>query len=176
LLGMSRRGELRLVEFQRDSGGRLSGNQGQPRTNGPHLALLSILTAAFLCRVVLQLVQAWWPVDVLASFENWHSAILPYPMLLAWQLAILAIQVWVIVTISRNAHPPRQLVGQVLLVVGGLYFTFMLFRLVAEMSFLQDLPWFQVRLPTIFHLGLAAFLLVLADFHLRYRARGLGQA
>lgn len=157
-------------------GRRLGGNQGQRWANGPHLALLSILTAAFLCRVVAQLVQAWWPVDVLASFENWHSATLPYPILLAWQLAILAVQVWVIVTMSRNAHQPRQLVGQVLLVVGGLYFTFMLFRLVAGMTFLQHLPWFQVRLPTIFHLVLAAFLLVLADFHLRYRPRGLGQA
>ena len=121
----------------------------------------------------MQLVQAWWPVDVLASFENWHSATLPYPMLLAWQLTILAVQVWVIVAMSRNAHQPRQLVGQVLLVVGGLYFTFMLFRLVAGMTFLQHLPWFQVRLPTIFHLVLAAYLLVLADFHLRCRPRGL---
>jgi hypothetical protein len=142
--------------------------QVQGWASGPHLILLSILTVAFLFRVAAQLVQALWPVEVLPSFESWHSATLPYPMLLATQIAILATQVCVIAAIARNSHQPRRLVGQVLRVLGGLYLAFMLFRLAAGMTFLQHLPWFQARLPTIFHLVLATFVLVLADFHLRF--------
>ena len=145
-----------------------SWGQEQGVASGPHLLLLAILTAAFLFRVMAQLLQALWPLDVLPSFESWHSATLPYPLLLASQLAILAVQVWLIVVIARHSLRPRRQVGLALLVVGSLYFTFMLFRLIAGVTFFAHLPWFQARLPTIFHLVLAAFLLVLADFHLRF--------
>ena len=47
----------------------------------------------------------------------------------------------------------------------------MLFRLIGGLTFLRDVPWFQAILPTIFHLVLAGFLLVLADFHLRFARR-----
>jgi hypothetical protein len=70
----------------------------------------------------------------------------------------------------RGRHRPRRSIGIALLVAGAAYFAFMLFRLVGGLTFLQHLAWFQAMLPTLFHLVLAAFLLVLADFHLRFCA------
>jgi len=149
--------------------------QPQRKVSGVHVVLLSILMAAFFCRVAAQLLQALWPLDALPAFESWHSATLPYPLLVASQFVILAVQVWLILSIARNAHRPRRFVGQLLLIAGTLYFALMLFRLVAGMTFLQHLPWFQARLPTIFHLVLATFLLVLADFHLRCHTNEAGR-
>lgn len=128
--------------------------------------------AAFLFRVGAQAVQAWRPVAWLPPFEAWHSATLPYSLLLASQLVIFAAQLWMLVAMLRGRHRPRRWFGVALLVLGGAYFAFMLFRLVGGLTFLRDVPWFRVILPTIFHLVLAALLLVLADFHLRVQGRG----
>ena len=59
-----------------------SWGQEQGVASGAHLLLLAILTAAFLFRVMAQLLQSLWPLDVLPSFGSWHSATLPYPLLL----------------------------------------------------------------------------------------------
>jgi hypothetical protein len=136
-------------------------------TAGAHLVLLIALTVTFLLRVVAQLVQVWWPVGNLPSFESWHSATLPYPLLVAAQIAILAAQAWVIVSLGKGAHLPRRRVGHWLLALGALYLGAMAFRLIAGLTFLRHLPWFQAVLPTVFHMVLASFLLVLADYHLR---------
>ena len=145
----------------------------QPPIAAPriHCVLLALLIAAFLFRVCAQAIQARQPVAWLPPFESWHSATLPYSLLLGSQLAILAAQLWVLVAMLRGRHCPRKWLGVTLLVLGAAYFTFMLFRLVGGLTFLRHLPWFQAVLPTVFHLVLAAFLLVLADFHLRFQAR-----
>jgi hypothetical protein len=146
----------------------------KPWPAGTHLALLIALTAAFLFRVVAQLVQVWWPVGFLPSFESWHTATLPYPLLVAGQLTILMAQAWVIVSIAKGGHLPRRRVGQWLLALGSLYFGFMACRLIAGLTFLRHLPWFHAALPAIFHMVLASFLLVLADLHLRFCPRADG--
>ena len=137
-----------------------------------HCILLALLIAAFLFRIVAQAVQAWRPVAWLPPFESWHSATLPYSVLLASQLVILAAQFWVLFAMLRGRCHPRRWIGVTLLVLGTAYFGFMLFRLVGGLTFLRHVPWFDAILPTEFHLVLAAFLLVLADFHLRYQGHG----
>jgi hypothetical protein len=127
--------------------------------------------AAFLFRVGAQAVQAWHPVAQLAEFDAWHSAALPYWLLLVSQLVILAAQLWVFAALLQGRLRPRISVGVALLIIGGAYFAFMLFRLLGGLTFLRDVAWFQVILPTIFHLVLAGFLLVLADFNLRFAGR-----
>lgn len=131
--------------------------------------------AAFLFRVAAQAFQAWRPVAWLPPFDSWHSATLPYSLLLASQLVILAVQFWVLIAMIQGRGRPRRWLGVTLLVLGAAYFGFMLFRLVAGLTFLRHVPWFDAILPTEFHLVMAAFLLVLADFHLRFQGR-IGQA
>jgi hypothetical protein len=133
------------------------------------------LIAAFLFRVGAQAIQAWRPVAWLPPFDSWHSATLPYSLLLTSQLVILAAQFWVLIAMLRGRHRPRKTLGVTLLVLGAAYFGFMLFRLIGGLTFLRHVPWFDAILPTEFHLVLAAFLLVLADFHLRFQGR-VGQA
>ena len=127
--------------------------------------------AAFLFRVAAQAIQARHPVAWLPPFGAWHSATLPYWQLLLSQFVILAAQLWVLVAMLRGRHRPRRWLGLTLLVLGAAYFAFMLFRLIGGLTFLSHVPWFQVILPTVFHLVLASFLLVLADFHLRFARR-----
>lgn len=135
-----------------------------------HCVLLAFLIAAFLFRVIAQALQAWAPLPWLPPFEIWHSATLPYSLLLASQLVILAIQFWVLAALLRGRQRPRRWLGVTLLVLGSAYFAFMLVRLVAGQTLLGRVAWFQAVVPTVFHLVLAAFLLVLADFHLRFQA------
>ena len=45
------------------------------------------------------------------------------------------------------------------------------FRLAAGIANLFDLPFFQAKLPSLFHMVLAAVVLVLGDFHFRGAAR-----
>jgi hypothetical protein len=136
---------------------------------GTYLVLLVALTAAFLFRVLAQLVQVWWPVDSLPPFESWHTATLPYPLLVAAQLVVLAIQAWVIVSIGKGIHLPRKRAGRWLLALGVFYLGAAAFRLIAGLTFLRHLHWFQATLPSIFHMVLASFVLVLAGYHLRSR-------
>lgn len=135
-----------------------------------HCVLLALLIAAFLFRVGAQALQAWAPRPWLPPFESWHSATVPYSLLLASQLVILAIQFWVLAALLRGRERPRRWLGVTLLVLGAAYFAFMLFRLVAGQTLLGHVAWFEAVVPTLFHLVLAAFLLVLADFHLRFQA------
>ncbi len=136
-----------------------------------HCVLLAFLIAAFLFRVGAQALQAWAPLPWLPPFESWHSATVPYPLLLVSQLVILAIQFWVLAALLRGRQRPQKWLGVTLLVLGGAYFAFMLFRLVGGQTLLRHVAWFQAVVPTVFHLVLAAFLLVLADFHLRFQGR-----
>ena len=78
--------------------------------------------AAFLFRVAAQAIQAWRPVAWLPPFEDWHSATLPYSLLLASQLVILAAQLWVLVALLRGTHRPRRWLGIALLVLGAALF------------------------------------------------------
>ena len=59
-----------------------------------HAALLWILLALFCFRVVAQLAVAVAPLPFLPSFEAWHSGALPYPVLVACQLLIVALYAW----------------------------------------------------------------------------------
>jgi hypothetical protein len=140
-----------------------------------HAALLLALLMLFAGRVTAQLLQRLWPTPFLPSFDAWQSGLLPYGLLLASQLIILlaiahqAVQIW------RGRTVPLRRVGTVLLVLGAVYFAGASFRLAAGLSFLSDQPFFAAYLPSLFHMVLAAVVLVLGDFHFRGAAsKGAG--
>ncbi|MBT8004237.1 MAG: hypothetical protein HN578_15100, partial [Rhodospirillales bacterium] len=49
------------------------------------------LTGMFVFRVLAQFLQFVYPVDFLPPFENWHGEVLPYPVLVGFQIAIVVI-------------------------------------------------------------------------------------
>jgi hypothetical protein len=136
-----------------------------------HAAALLALTLLFAARVAAQLSQRVWPSPHLPAFEAWQSGLLPYWLLLAAQLAILAALGHQIARIWRGSAVPKRRTGAILLLLGGLYMAGALARLAAGATFLRDEPFFTAWLPGFFHLVLAAIVLLLGEFHFRGAGR-----
>lgn len=123
-----------------------------------HTRILGLLAVVFLGRVVVQLLQYLHPVDFLPGFEEWQSGALPYAVLVALQIMIIAFQLGVIGAVSRG----RRLLGsrwrRAVSVFAIIYVAVMTYRLIAGLTFATDGGWLDARLPTIFHLVLASFL------------------
>jgi hypothetical protein len=54
---------------------------------------------------------------------------------------------------------------------GALYFAAMAARIVLGLTVLSDRRWFASPIPTIFHLGLAGFVLLYGHFHYVHGAK-----
>jgi len=133
--------------------------------------LMWFLTAAFACRVSAQLLVLSYPELPLPAFERWHSEVLSYPILVAFQLAILLMLGFLSHRVFSHQLIPNSKRANRLLVFGATYFLIMLFRLCVSLSVihlpgLSDLAWFQRPLPSFFHLVLASFILILARCYL----------
>ncbi len=124
-----------------------------------------MLFALFACRVVAQPLALVVHSAVLPPFEAWHSGAIPYSLLLASQLLILAASGWTAWRFSTGAVTPRRAVGLAAIAFGGVYFLGMVARLVLGATVLSDVRWFASPVPTLFHLVLAGYLLVLGRFH-----------
>ena len=123
-----------------------------------HARLLALLAVLFVGRVVVQLIQYFHPVDVLPGFEEWQSGALPYAVLVALQLVIVAGQLRVVRAVGRGQRLLRQEWRRAVSAFAAIYLGVMAFRLIAGLTFATDGGWLDARLPTIFHLVLATFL------------------
>ena len=126
---------------------------------------LTLLLGLFVFRVTAQLLSLNFDVAPLPSFDAWHSALLPYPLLVAAQFAIIALCSWLCIRMYRDAIIPRRKLGKILLVIGRVYFAAMLLRLTLGVTVLATHSWFSHHLPTLFHFVLASFVLLLGHFH-----------
>lgn len=135
------------------------------RISQPYGWLLLGLLLLFLFRVVAQLIQAFSPVTALPPFETWQSGALPYPMLVLFQLIILAACGRVVWSFLSGTVVPSGKKGRLLLIVGWIYFSIMGLRLLIGLTVAPDHFWFGAVVPTFFHLVLACFLLVSGSFH-----------
>ncbi len=129
------------------------------------MLVLSALLAAFLLRVLAQLMQFYSDVAWLPPFEAWAAGGLPYPLLVGLQIIIITVAVDVIRKLARNALSPQRKWAIFFFAAGGLYFIAMAARLVAGVTILADIPWFAASLPSAFHLVLAGFILTLGRYH-----------
>lgn len=133
-----------------------------------YFKLLVVLFLLFCFRVAAQLTQAFHPVTFLPSFSAWQSGALPYWVLVTCQLAIIIACVLVLLKFAKGTMSPDRNTGKICLVLGMIYLSVMLFRLIAGLTFAAGHSWFGARIPTFFHIVLASFLLVLGHFHYRY--------
>lgn len=129
---------------------------------------LWLLLGLFLFRIIAQPLALLGNAGFLPPFESWHSGALPYPMLLASQCLILIWLMHTALQFSSGTVRPRQRLGKLMLVLGGIYFGVMLIRLLLGLTILGDQRWFASRVPTFFHLVLASYLLLYGHFHNRY--------
>jgi hypothetical protein len=135
-----------------------------------HGLCLAGLLALFCLRVVAQPLAAAVELPWLPRFDHWHSGALPYPLLVAAQLVILALMVRSTRGVLRGTTRPVARRGRVLLTLACLYAGLMVLRLVLGRTTLAGHPWWDAPLPSAFHLVLAAFLGVLGHHHLRAAA------
>ena len=133
---------------------------------------LWLLLGLFIIRVIAQPLSLVIDSQLLPRFESWHGGILPYPVLLAAQLLIIAFMARTATRFGRGDVAPRYRLGVWLLVLGSVYFLTMLSRLFLGLTVLRESRWFSAYLPTAFHLVLATWLLFYGHFHFRYGVRG----
>jgi hypothetical protein len=127
-------------------------------------AILWLLLALFVLRVVGQLLVALGMAPFLPPMEAWYSGLLPYEPLLVSQLVIIGLFAKICVDVTRGegyfARPHRWL-DRPLRIFGWLYVSAMVLRYALTMRGI---------IPVSFHLVLAAFLLVLAGGQRRARS------
>jgi len=132
------------------------------------------LLALFSLRVAGQALVVFAGVSWLPPLDQWQSGILPYPLLLISQLAILALFVKVCADVSRTHGyfaSPRPWFRRGALWFGYAYFAGMLVRYALHMQFHPQARWIGGTIPIVFHCVLACFIIVFASSH---RARHAG--
>ena len=127
---------------------------------------LWLLLAVFGFRVVAQPAARLVP-GLLPPFQSWHSSALPYSLLLTSQVVIVLVMGWIANSYTVGAVSSRPRLGSLLLGLGSLYFVAMVVRLALGLTVLRDIRWFASPLPTVFHLVLATFVLLVGQFHYR---------
>ncbi|MGI8924477.1 MAG: FAD-binding protein [Fimbriimonadales bacterium] len=136
------------------------------RSLAPWLWLLFLL---FCLRVIGQLLVAVWRVPYLPPMEEWFSGLVPYPTLFAAQVLIIALLATVCVQFSRGDGwfvRPRRGFGMGLLWFGSLYLAVMIGRYIIHMAIHPEERWFGGSIPIFFHWLLAAYVLMVAKYHL----------
>ena len=100
---------------------------------------------------------SWWP-----HFDRWHSGYMPYPLLLAFQVAISAALVRSSLRLGRAVEPFGERGGRRVQVFAALYAAGMVVRYAVTMAFWPEERWTGPLLPILFHLVLALWLRVAA--------------
>ncbi len=117
---------------------------------------VTTLSIAFLFRVAGQVIQRWFPVEFLPPFEAWQGSGLPYPVLLACQVAILAVLAAAIRGMVRRRQALGTKASRCVMVIGFAYFATMAGRLILGLTVFDDNRWFIAWISTALHLDLSA--------------------
>ena len=120
-------------------------------------AVLVACAALFALRVLGQLLVVVAAPHWLPPMEGWQSGLLPYPVLVASQAAILVGQLTVIRDVAAGASGPDTL-GIGLLVLATVYALGMAYRTMRRHRSEWPHWWSHGTIPIVFHLVLATFL------------------
>lgn len=129
---------------------------------------LMLLLFLFCLRVGAQLLQYFFPVSFLPAFEDWHSGALPYWILVIFQIIIIVFCFRLTYQFITGTVRSNQKTGKICLLFGIVYFSIMLFRMIAGLTFAPDHVWLGARIPTLFHLVLASFVLIVGHYHYKF--------
>jgi hypothetical protein len=131
-------------------------------------AVLWLLSALFLGRVLGQALVAFAGVTWLPPMREWHSGLLPYPLLLAAQIVILALMIAMNISVQGGRGPLASVSPRTVRFVRNfsyVYFAAMVLRYVLTMAYVPDWRWFGGVIPIIFHWVLALYLYVWSGHH-----------
>jgi hypothetical protein len=98
---------------------------------------------------------------------EWYSGVVPYPRLLAIQLAMLAVMGATVVGLAVGwpaVADPRPALGTALLLIAWPYGLSMPMRYAVRMWRHPEARWTGRTIPIVFHIVLASWLLVLGSY------------
>jgi len=127
---------------------------------------LWVLLALFSLRVLGQLLAYWFNSSFLPPFSAWYSGSLNYNFLLISQFIIIGLMIVLNFRFTKRVVVSRPFFGQVIGVIGLIYFIVMFARLGISLFKLSDQVWFNRPIPSFFHLVLASYLMLVAKYHL----------
>ena len=115
--------------------------------------------------------QGWptWPEPPFLVPQTLNGSNIPYWLLLAIQILILAVMIYVSLRVQSGQLSPNPRAGKTLAWLGALYFAGSLARIVAGLAIPSAAPWFRTWIPAFFHVVLATYVLTIAHYHLRAR-------
>ena len=119
-----------------------------------------VLSVAFMLRVVGQAVQRWVPQSWLPPFSEWQGSAIPYPVLLAAQVAILVLLAFVLTRMAQGRRMLGRRTSCAVIGAGTVYFAVMAARLLLGIFWLSESQWFTAWISTSFHLVLASVMLM----------------
>lgn len=122
--------------------------------------LLWVLLALFALRVAGQALVAFWGVPWLPPMERWYSGLVPYPLLLPAQIAIIALMAKISSDFTRRWGffvRPRRFFAGPWLWFGCIYLAGMIVRFAIQ----------GPTIPVFFHWVLAAFVIAVGLWHRR---------
>ena len=136
-------------------------------------AIMGLLTALFMLRVVGEAVQRWLPQPWLPPFAAWQGSVTPYPLLIAIQFVILGAMACASYGAWKATMVPSPQAMQWTAWLGGLYMAAAIARIAIGYKVAGAPAWFSARISGVSHLVLAAFVLALSRYHcLMEPARG----
>lgn len=130
---------------------------------------LWLFTVLLVGRVVGQIVVVLWAPRWLPPMEQWQSGLLPYPVLLAGQVVVLALMFWISIDFSTHAGywvEPHPRLGLAAVWWSYLYATAMVVRYIVRMTRRPDQRWFGGTIPIVFHTVVAAFQWTFGMYHI----------
>lgn len=128
-------------------------------------AVLWVLSVLFALRVLGQALVVSMDVSWLPAVEHWESGLLPYPLLVTAQAAILVAQVAVGRQVWRGRGwfvRPRPRLAVWMRRFSYLYAGSMAARYAVAMALIPEWRWFGHTIPIVFHCLLAAWLFAYA--------------
>jgi hypothetical protein len=150
----------------------------QRSVNVSYPIVLGTLAFLFCLRVAGQALVYFLGIGFLPPMERWHSGLLPYPVLLTAQIALIAILLKIVWDVSRGAGffadlQPRT--GRILKILAYVYASAMVVRYAVTMILHPEYLWFTGTIPIWFHFVLAAFLFTLGKFNADRAAKAFAE-
>lgn len=133
--------------------------------NRLRISLLWLCLLLFIGRVVGQLMVASDLAPWLPPMQEWQSGILPYPLLVSFQIAIILIYGNAALAVTRERgyfFEMQSRLSKKLNIFGIVYAGSMVLRYCLYMYLVPEARWLHGSIPIIFHIDLATFILAYA--------------
>jgi len=141
-------------------------------------AFLWCLLTVFILRVIGQLMVSAGLAPFLPPMDEWQSGLLPYPVLVIFQVLIIIVFCKTCIDFTRGTGffvESKTWLAKPLLGFSIVYFSAMLTRYAIYMALVPEARWFKGTIPILLHLILALFLFTVSRFQLALRAKSTAE-